>query len=181
MKIVKKEEREIWTTKTATVYEYPFNIKNIDCSVVEINGRHPLKGWYRNTCVDEMIYCKNGTGVIVFEEGSYTLKENDAVFIEKNRWYYWDEKTNGVFVPMCNPAWSAEQGESKEIVKLVYKKIEKKDSEQLFALIDRVLNNLENPEYFIPYEKWEYESMFDEENYAPLYGAYDGDKLVGMA
>ena len=23
--------------------------------------------------------------------------------------------------------------------------------------------------------------MFDEENYAPLYGAYDGDKLVGMA
>ena len=23
--------------------------------------------------------------------------------------------------------------------------------------------------------------MFDEENYAPLYGAYDGEKLVGMA
>ena len=23
--------------------------------------------------------------------------------------------------------------------------------------------------------------MFDEENYAPLYGAYDGNKLVGMA
>jgi hypothetical protein len=23
--------------------------------------------------------------------------------------------------------------------------------------------------------------MFDDKNYAPLYGAYDGDKLVGMA
>ena len=23
--------------------------------------------------------------------------------------------------------------------------------------------------------------MFDEENYAPLYGAYDGNRLVGMA
>ena len=64
---------------------------------------------------------------------------------------------------------------------LVYKKIEEKDKEQLFKLIDIVLKGLENQEYFIPYEEWEYDSMFDEENYAPLYGAYDGDKLVGMA
>lgn len=64
---------------------------------------------------------------------------------------------------------------------LIYKKIEKKDNKQLFKLIDTVLNNLENSEYFIPYETWELKSMFDEENYAPLYGAYDGDILVGMA
>ena len=64
---------------------------------------------------------------------------------------------------------------------LIYKKIESKDKEQLFKLIEIVLGGLENPEYFIPYEQWEYDSMFDEENYAPLYGAYDGDKLVGMA
>ena len=61
------------------------------------------------------------------------------------------------------------------------KKIEEKDKEQLFKLIDTVLSGLENQEYFIPYEQWEYNSMFDEENYAPLYGAYDGEKLVGMA
>lgn len=82
---------------------------------------------------------------------------------------------------MCNPAWTSTQGENKDKIELVYKKIEKKDSEQLFALIDRVLSGLENPEYFIPYEQWEYDCMFDEKNYAPLYGAYDGDKLVGMA
>ena len=64
---------------------------------------------------------------------------------------------------------------------LVFKKIEKKDEKQLFNLIDTVLNGLEDPSYFIPYEKWELDSMFDEVNYAPLYGAYDGDKLVGMA
>jgi len=64
---------------------------------------------------------------------------------------------------------------------LVYKKIEEKDKEQLFKLIETVLEGLENPEYFIPYEQWEYESMFDEENYAPLYGAFDGEKLAGMA
>lgn len=61
---------------------------------------------------------------------------------------------------------------------LVYKRIEEKDKEQLFKLIDTVLGGLENQEYFIPYEKWELDSMFDEKNYAPLYGAYDGDKLV---
>lgn len=61
---------------------------------------------------------------------------------------------------------------------LVYKKIESKDKEQLLKLIDIVLDGLENQEYFIPYEKWEIDSIFDEKNYAPLYGEYDGDKLV---
>ena len=44
-----------------------------------------------------------------------------------------------------------------------------------------LFGGLENKEYFIPYEKWELESMFNEKDYAPLWGAYDGNKLVGMA
>ena len=64
---------------------------------------------------------------------------------------------------------------------LVYKKIEEKDKEQLFNLIDIVLGGLEDQSHFIPYEQWELDSMFDDKNYAPLYGAYDGEKLVGMA
>ena len=61
---------------------------------------------------------------------------------------------------------------------LVFKKIEPKDEDKLFNLINVVLDGLENKEYFIPYEQWELDSMFDEVNYAPLYGAFDGDKLV---
>lgn len=64
---------------------------------------------------------------------------------------------------------------------LIYKKITEKDKDQLLNLINTVLNDLEDPSYFIPYEDWELNSMFDEENYAPLYGAYDNNKLVGMA
>ena len=64
---------------------------------------------------------------------------------------------------------------------LIYKKIEEKDKEQLFKLIDVVLKGLPDQAHFIPYEQWELDSMFDEVNYAPLYGAYDGEKLVGMA
>ena len=66
-------------------------------------------------------------------------------------------------------------------MELIYKKIEEKDREQLFKLIDIVLNGLPDQSHFIPYEQWELDSMFDEVNYAPLYGAYDGEKLVGMA
>lgn len=63
---------------------------------------------------------------------------------------------------------------------LEYKKITEEYKEQLFALIDKVLSNIPDG-HFIPYEQWELDSMFDEENYAPLWGAFDGDKLVGMA
>lgn len=66
-------------------------------------------------------------------------------------------------------------------MEFIYKKIEEKDKEQLFNLIDIVLTGLPDQAHFIPYEQWELNSMFDEVNYAPLYGAYDGDKLVGMA
>ena len=37
---------------------------------------------------------------------------------------------------------------------LVYKKIEEKDKDQLFELIETVLGGLEDKEYFIPYEQW---------------------------
>ena len=63
---------------------------------------------------------------------------------------------------------------------LTYKKIPESDKKQLFDLIDVVLNGLPTENYFVPYEPWEYDSMFDEVNYAYLYGAYDGNKLVGM-
>ena len=45
---------------------------------------------------------------------------------------------------------------------LTYKKIEEKDKEQLFKLIQIVLGGLENKEYFIPYEQWELDNIFDE-------------------
>lgn len=64
--------------------------------------------------------------------------------------------------------------------KLIFKKIEKKDKEQLLNLINTVLDNLENPQFFISYEDWELEQLFNED-YAPLLGAYDGEKLVGMS
>ncbi len=62
----------------------------------------------------------------------------------------------------------------------VFKKIPQTDKEQVLKLIDIVIGGLEKTEYFIPYAQWELDSLFDVK-YAPLYGAYNGNKLVGMA
>ena len=47
-------------------------------------------------------------------------------------------------------------------------------------MIKTVLDVLDRPEFFIPYEDWELEELFNKD-YAPLHGAYDGEKLVGSA
>ncbi len=47
-------------------------------------------------------------------------------------------------------------------MELLYKKIEEKDKEQLFKLIDIVLGGLPDQAHFIPYEQWELDSMLDE-------------------
>ena len=63
---------------------------------------------------------------------------------------------------------------------IVYKKIGKKDENQLRNLIDIVLRKLERPEFFIPFTETEIVDMFDE-NKTVIYGAYDNEKLVGTA
>ena len=44
-------------------------------------------------------------------------------------------------------------------MELTYKKIEEKDKEQLFQLIDIVLSGLPDQNHFIPYEQWELDSL----------------------
>lgn len=66
------------------------------------------------------------------------------------------------------------------MAEIIFKKVPKQDELQLRNIINVVLGGLERPEFFIPYEEWEIKKMF-EEDYAPLLGAYDGDKLVAMA
>ncbi len=113
MDFIKREEREIWEMKDAKGFEYLFNKGNIDFARVEIFGRYPVEGYYRNTKVDEIAYVKSGFGKIVFTDAEYEFKEEDAIFIEKNRFYYFDSTTNAVFLTACNPAWSREQVEQK--------------------------------------------------------------------
>lgn len=63
---------------------------------------------------------------------------------------------------------------------IAYRKIEKREKQELSGFVAIVLDHLERKEFFIPFDEEEIEAMFDENN-AVTYGAYDGDKLVGTA
>ena len=61
-----------------------------------------------------------------------------------------------------------------------YKKILLKDKTQVKNLVKQVTDNLIRKDFFIPITKEEFSEFFDEKN-CILYGAYENEKLVGMA
>ena len=61
-----------------------------------------------------------------------------------------------------------------------YRKITIEEKESLVNLIDKVLQNLERKEFFIPFTTEEIDMMFDDSKVI-AYGAYDNNKLVGTA
>lgn len=61
---------------------------------------------------------------------------------------------------------------------LVYRKIVKEDEKQLRELIKVVLEDLERPEFFVPFSEEEIQDILDESKVI-AYGAYDNEKLVG--
>lgn len=61
-----------------------------------------------------------------------------------------------------------------------YRKITLEEKESLRNLIDKVLNDLERKEFFIPFTEEEIDMMFDDSKVI-TYGAYDNNKLVGTA
>ena len=61
-----------------------------------------------------------------------------------------------------------------------YRRITKKDKDKVEKLIGYVISNLENKDFFINFEKEEVLNLYNE-YFVVLYGAFDCEKLVGMA
>lgn len=62
---------------------------------------------------------------------------------------------------------------------ITYRRIKKEDDEQVLNLINNVLSNLENKEFFIAFNEEELGNLYNKK-YVLLYGAFDEQKLVGM-
>jgi len=62
---------------------------------------------------------------------------------------------------------------------LVFKEIDISNKSQVFNLIDKVLNDLDRKEFFIPYSNEEYTNFFSK-SYAYHLGAFDNYKLVAI-
>lgn len=61
-----------------------------------------------------------------------------------------------------------------------YREIKEEEKQQVKELINVVLNKLERKEFFMPFTEEELEDMFNKDKII-TYGAYDEEKLVGMA
>lgn len=58
--------------------------------------------------------------------------------------------------------------------------IKEEDNKQLLNLINIILLNLKNKDFFIPFEEEELLNLYDK-NYVLLYGAFNEEKLIAIA
>ena len=109
--IIKKQDRKrINNSPKCTVYEYPFDEKDINVAYVEINGRYPDQGFALNKIVKGMVFVTSGSGTIVIDNEEYQLEEGDMVLIKSNQKYFFEGKLK--LVMSCTPAWSPYQYEN---------------------------------------------------------------------
>jgi mannose-6-phosphate isomerase-like protein (cupin superfamily) len=108
MKLVKREDaRRIKITDNCTAVEYRIDDKDIDCSIGEINGRYPDKGYCVNEECKELIYVLKGSGTLNKKDEVIHFDEGDSILIDKGEVYYWEGNFT-VLMP-CVPAWYPEQ------------------------------------------------------------------------
>ncbi len=172
----KFNQAEFFNGKTNKTYEYNIEDNDINYCIVDIDGRFPSgEGIYAlNKECKEMAHVLSGNGILVVEDKEYNLEKDDVVLIDKFEKYYWKGKMR-LGLP-CSPAWEPQQH-----IELEFKIVEENDREQFLNLVNHVLSNLDNKDYFIPYSNDEYDSMIYNKNYATIFGAYHKNKLVGVS
>ena len=171
----KFKQAELFTGKTNKTYEYNIEDDDINYCIVDINGRFPTGNKYAlNKECKEMAHILSGSGILVVDNVKYELEKDDVVLIDKLEKYYWEGNIK-LGLP-CTPAWTPQQH-----IELEFKVLDKNNKEQFLSLVNEVLNNLENKDFFIPYEDFEYDAMVNDKFYATTFGAFYENKLVGVA
>ena len=108
MKVIKeKNALQFANSDTCVGLEYPFLDKDINISIIEINGRYPIEENVVNLKCKEIAYVIKGSGKITIEDKEFQLDRGDGVFINKGEKYYWEGTMTLVVV--CTPAWFPEQ------------------------------------------------------------------------
>ena len=89
--------------------KYPIFDKDLDLSVIKINGRSPKVGYQTNTACKELLYIMSGSGTLEVKgkEEIIEFKKSDVNLLDKNECYAFEGKFEAL-VP-CTPAWTSEQ------------------------------------------------------------------------
>lgn len=171
----KFSQTELFSGKTNKTYEYNIEDADINYCIVDINGRFPTGEKYAiNKNCKEIAHVLSGNGTLVVNDKEYKLEKDDVVLIDKLERYYWLGNMR-LGLP-CTPAWKPEQH-----IELEFKEVKEQDKSQFQYLISKVLNNLENKAFFIPYSNEECNAIVSNKDYATVFGAYHNDKLIALS
>jgi len=108
MKIVHKNQaKEFKNSDACIAFEYQLEDKDINGTIIELNGRYPSKGKAVNLKCKELAYIIEGSGKIVIQKEETKLNQRDMVLIQPGEEYFWEG--NLKMLLCCSPAWSPEQ------------------------------------------------------------------------
>ena len=108
--IVKKAQtKEFKGSENCTVYEFPFEDKDINIAYGKIKNQHPLQGKLTNEVCKEILYIISGTGKVIVEDKEYVVAEGDAILILPGQKFYYKDCNELHVIASCTPAWYPEQ------------------------------------------------------------------------
>lgn len=106
--IPKADTLQINPSESCAVFEYLFDDKDINGSVIAISGRYPETGYALNKVCKELVYIVRGSGVLGLADGSQAdFTEGDSLLINPNEKFYWEGDFESFMV--CSPAFDPEQ------------------------------------------------------------------------
>ena len=108
MKLVKSQNtKRFENSKTCTAIEYPLGDKDINGTLIQLEGRYPESGLVVNDVCKEIVYITKGSTQLEVDGELYELHVGDMAFILPGEKYYFEGKAE-MFMP-CTPAWYPEQ------------------------------------------------------------------------
>lgn len=108
MEIIQKATRTSFSNSDAcTAFEYKTSSKQINGTVISLNGRYPEKGWAYNKESTELAFVTKGSITLTTSEGDQVLNEEDMAILKPMEKFFWTGQ--GEFLTVCTPAWHPSQ------------------------------------------------------------------------
>ena len=108
MIIKKKEAASIKANEGSTIWDYPIPTEHTGVSSQTLNGRLPVKGWYKNTVCREIFYIIGGKATINIDGEVSQVEAGDVVVLEPNQKHY-GEYENVSLITITTPNWYEDQ------------------------------------------------------------------------
>ncbi len=105
--ITRSHAKEINNSKTCQVIEYPFDERDINGSVISVNGRYPESGYVINEICKEVVYIISGKGSLTTVKNTAEFSEGDSLYIGAGEKYFWEGNFESYMA--CTPAFYPEQ------------------------------------------------------------------------